>query len=343
MQIVNLKLNFSFVFLFLSLLFVIFSCQNQSSNRIFIQILDKPAAEISICTDTIDNFFEYISILEMAIQLKTDTLNLKIEPLVKYKTFLKSEAQNFSKKEAKCADQQLQKALAYVLKINPNLALPDTIKLAKIAGKAYGAQTFFTRQNTIFIPQTALLEGEATTIYYTLIHEIFHLYSRYNQKNKKKLFAAIGFSNIEKIKLNKMLEKRIFYNPDAVNIAYSLQVQDQKGKKIKVVPIIFSRFSNYNSENSQFFQYLEFRLFEIKEENGNFYIAEEDTGQKPENMQGFFEQVGRNTSYIIHPEEILADNFKLLALQKAAEKHNLVDITNQGQELLLKIEKILLE
>jgi hypothetical protein len=31
-----------------------------------------------------------------------------------------------------------------------------------------------------------------------------------------------------------------------------------------------------------------------------------------EQVSGFFEMVGRNTDYIIHPEEILADNFALL-------------------------------
>ena len=38
-----------------------------------------------------------------------------------------------------------------------------------------------------------------------------------------------------------------------------------------------------------------------------------------EDVSGFFEQIGRNTHYIIHPEEIVADNFALLALgaQKA--------------------------
>jgi len=33
-------------------------------------------------------------------------------------------------------------------------------------------------------------------------------------------------------------------------------------------------------------------------------------------VAGFFEQVGRNTEYIIHPEEILADNFAILILQE---------------------------
>jgi hypothetical protein len=29
-------------------------------------------------------------------------------------------------------------------------------------------------------------------------------------------------------------------------------------------------------------------------------------------VSGFFEQIGRNTRYIVHPEEIMADNFSLM-------------------------------
>ena len=36
----------------------------------------------------------------------------------------------------------------------------------------------------------------------------------------------------------------------------------------------------------------------------------------PQESSGFLEQVGRNTQYIIHPEEILADNFALLILKE---------------------------
>jgi hypothetical protein len=32
-------------------------------------------------------------------------------------------------------------------------------------------------------------------------------------------------------------------------------------------------------------------------------------------VSGFYEQVGENTGYIIHPEEILADNFALLMMR----------------------------
>ena len=33
-------------------------------------------------------------------------------------------------------------------------------------------------------------------------------------------------------------------------------------------------------------------------------------------VSGYFEQIGNNTEYIIHPEEILADNFVILINKK---------------------------
>jgi hypothetical protein len=33
-------------------------------------------------------------------------------------------------------------------------------------------------------------------------------------------------------------------------------------------------------------------------------------------VEGFFEQIGRNTDYIIHPEETLANNFVYLMMAK---------------------------
>lgn len=52
-----------------------------------------------------------------------------------------------------------------------------------------------------------------------------------------------------------------------------------------------------------------------------------------ERVSGFMEQVGRNTDYIIHPEEILADNFALLVL-------NGHDVASP--EILRKIRELLM-
>ena len=52
----------------------------------------------------------------------------------------------------------------------------------------------------------------------------------------------------------------------------------------------------------------------------------------PEKVSGFFEQVGGNTKYLIHPEEILADNFAWLIL----DEHNV-----PSPEILQKMRPIL--
>ena len=51
-------------------------------------------------------------------------------------------------------------------------------------------------------------------------------------------------------------------------------------------------------------------------EQGTNWMPELDAGRprllKPEETTGWQEQIGWNTSYTIHPDEILADNFALL-------------------------------
>ena len=41
------------------------------------------------------------------------------------------------------------------------------------------------------------------------------------------------------------------------------------------------------------------------------------TGQRvePHELEGLYERVGRNTDYLVHPEEIVAENFALIALE----------------------------
>ena len=55
-----------------------------------------------------------------------------------------------------------------------------------------------------------------------------------------------------------------------------------------------------------------FRLMVVTNANGNWSPGLIDGSPelfRLSEVNGFFQQVGRNTSYIIHPDEILADNF----------------------------------
>ena len=89
---------------------------------------------------------------------------------------------------------------------------------------------------------------------------------------------------------------------------------------IDVVPILLSREPRYDAKKGGgLFDYMQFRLLAIEAEaktNGDRWRAKLENGQPvlldPKGLESFHEQIGRNTSYIIHPEEVLADNFMIL-------------------------------
>jgi hypothetical protein len=106
------------------------------------------------------------------------------------------------------------------------------------------------------------------------------------------------------------------------------------------VPILTSSSETYDvKRGGEFFAYLQFQFLVVEKSDGsqNFTAAYDGPSPRLVDMQhvsGFMEQVGRNTDYIIHPEEILADNFALLVLneQKVASP----EILRKMRETLLR-------
>ena len=71
----------------------------------------------------------------------------------------------------------------------------------------------------------------------------------------------------------------------------------------------------------EFFEYLQLRFLVVEKDTGSGNFMAAPAGSSPrlvgeQHVSGFMEQVGRNTNYIIHPEEILAENFALLVLKE---------------------------
>ena len=65
------------------------------------------------------------------------------------------------------------------------------------------------------------------------------------------------------------------------------------------------------------FANLDFKLMVLEEQNGE-YVARLEEGQPrllaPDEVPDYLLKIGRNTGYIIHPEETLADNFWMMVL-----------------------------
>jgi hypothetical protein len=87
------------------------------------------------------------------------------------------------------------------------------------------------------------------------------------------------------------------------------------------MPILFSRAARYDVlKDGEFFTYLQLRflLLDGGDSQAPRSVSFDDRQPKLVSLSdvtGFFEQVGRNTDYVIHPEEILADNFALLVVE----------------------------
>jgi hypothetical protein len=117
------------------------------------------------------------------------------------------------------------------------------------------------------------------------------------------------------------LISRKITNPDAPKNDHCIRIQVD-GQAHWAVPILFSKSGTYNvKRGGEFFDYLEFRFLLVERDVKSAFVTPAYDGQKPrlaemQQVSGFLEQVGRNTKYIIHPEEILADNFALLLSPK---------------------------
>ena len=145
-------------------------------------------------------------------------------------------------------------------------------------------------------------------------HEFFHVLSRANPALRDQLYQVIGFKKSGEVELPPSLNEHKISNPDAPIYEHVISLQ-VNGKDHWGVPIIYSEKDFDTTEGKTFFDYLTFKLLLVEKDQGPFDSVRTAFNSKsarlyaPEEVSGFFEQVGRNTDYFIHPEEILAENF----------------------------------
>ena len=196
---------------------------------------------------------------------------------------------------------------------------PKKIFIIKTTGQEEGGAGY-TRANAIIIPE-AELTASVAKIRQTISHELFHIISRANPELREKFYAAIGFVKCNEVEFPLELKSRKITNPDAPMNDHCIRLL-VGGKEQWAIPILFSDAEKYNvTRGGEFFDYLQFQFLSVERDNDSSTVKPVYDGQKPafvnpRQMSGFFEQVGQNTRYIIHPEEILADNFALLVLHQ---------------------------
>ncbi|MDQ5978673.1 MAG: hypothetical protein QG602_1647 [Verrucomicrobiota bacterium] len=258
-----------------------------------------------------DDFVQRLSPFDRAARLKTSRAVSEAEFL-----------QFVTSKVLPWADAEREKITAAFAGVQAKLAaralpLPKDILLIRTTGDEEG-KAAYTRANAIILPTDDLAQPQIG-LEKLLCHELFHILSRTNPELRDTLYRVIGFEACDEVPFPAELLARKITNPDAPRNDHCLRVQ-VAGEPHWVIPILFSGAETYDeAKGGEFFNYLQFRFLLVERAPGSTTVAPIRVGTEARHVglnevSGFFEQVGRNTRYIIHPEEILADNFSLLVL-----------------------------
>jgi hypothetical protein len=199
-------------------------------------------------------------------------------------------------------------------KIKPwKLNVPPVVLLVKTTGQEEG-RAAYCRGPAIVLPQN-MVDGPTSRLTKILAHELFHVTSTHNPQLREKLYASIGFHPCNVVELPPGYAMRKITNPDAPLNNHYVTVT-HNGLALELMPVLYSKTPQYDPlKGGSLFGYMTFKLMGLENVDGKrrpLIVQDSPVLLDPEHVAGFYDLIGRNTKYIIHPEEVLADNFVFL-------------------------------
>lgn len=265
--------------------------------------LDSARAARAILRDSTDGFFELVRVRDIALQLGEP--NARIEDTVayqrRYKASLAKSVLPFLGAEREQLAGYLQEIFPVVEARFPGL-WPDRIELVKISGTHFGPSAFYTREEGIYIPTQQLEAGLSDLVWKrVLLHEIFHIISREHRNRQAEWYDIIGFVAPEyPIRLPDSLSRNRLSNPDGIPEDWLIRLDS-----MVALPLIFRE--DYVPANTDFTEALRETYLPLALREGAYYPLPQANDLTQ--TGAFQRQTGGNTDYIIHPDEILAENF----------------------------------
>lgn len=191
---------------------------------------------------------------------------------------------------------------------NIKLPLPKELLLIKTTMEEEGGAAAYTRGDVICIGEGYLKKISTPRLAKLLAHELFHVLTRDNKDFRKSMYEIIGFNILDKeFKFADDVKDKFISNPD-VNSYDNYAMLNVEGETRPCTMIIYS---DKDYDGGSFFDYVHIGLvpldnnFEPIINSGHTVIYDLD------DASDFYSKVGRNTGYVINPEECLADNFSM--------------------------------
>jgi hypothetical protein len=189
--------------------------------------------------------------------------------------------------------------------------LPPEVLIVKTSGEEeYGVA--YTRSNAIVIEAPRIRRVSAGL----LAHELWHIISRYHSELRDEMYAVIGFHYCGPLLWPVPLDRLRVTNPDCPLNQHAIKIR--YGQEYMAMPILLSKTGRFGIDvknDLRAFTDISLLLVELAASGRGVRAVMKDG--KPlllrfDQVRDFREQVGYNTNYWDHPEEIVADNFEIL-------------------------------
>jgi len=218
--------------------------------------------------------------------------------------YISTQVLQWSESEKIKVDSVMQSINNDIKHLTLRIDCPETIFFIKTTGEEEGNAAGYTRSSSLILNDETLL-WEFQELRNIIIHELFHIISRNNVSFREKMYEVIGFKIIKEISFPQSLIDYKVTNPDAPMINSYINLSN--GKESDNYAMI--TYSKKEFNGGSLFDYLTFGFIKLQDLNNGeklpiIYVDGDFTN--------FFEQIGKNTGYNFHPDEILADNFVFL-------------------------------
>jgi len=248
---------------------------------------------ITSCTDYYDGINE--KALAFFLQKKNGTID-------EYISYSAEQVQTFSD-EASAYILEFYRSLEAVL-TEQGMRLPDCSAITVVAtsGEEAKGAGGYTHGTTIYLNKPyiefMLSAGATRTVDEFLIHELFHCLTRSNPDFRADMYRMIGFTvNESEFDIPEELAEQMIANPDVEHHdAYATFTVN--GEK-KDCYLLFMADGYFENPGDSFFNTMYTGVVTV----------DENTLYRVQEVDDFWDVVGRNTNYVEDPEECMAVNF----------------------------------
>jgi len=239
------------------------------------------------------------------IVAKTQNTNAKQES--DYLSYAASQATAWTATEIDQMMTTIARVEAKIKKLKLKLKLPSEIKLVKSTINEEGGAEGYTRVNFIVLQKPPSED--------LFLHELFHIYSRENPDKRDAMYKTIHFEKCNVIRLPNVITNQGITNPDAPTLEHFLTAQiDGKPQEMVIITYAGSPY-----KGGSFFDYLQKKMMIVEGSSINkvpTLVNNQPVMKDFSDISNLDALIGINTDYNIHPEEILAEHFTFLILQR---------------------------